>query len=166
MDGLNNELSRAAYELTYAREVATSHEAEIKAWAGEVSSFHRILADSERVLVASEADKSDIQEMCTISIQRTRAEAEATIEASNRLVETLLEEARARGAASGSTQQTNTNIGIHKDCSLYYSSGTSTGAKVIHADESCGLYQYTYEANRAMDGPCKRCMNPLLPAAP
>ena len=120
-----------------------------------------------RALAESEAEKIDIQEMSTISIQSTRAEAEATIRASNQLVEILLREARARPAASGSTQQANTNItGIHKDCSFYYSSGPSTGAKVMHANENCGHYQYTYEVNRAIARPCRRCMNLGLPVGP
>ena len=151
IEALNEELARAAFELTHAREKAVAHGNEVQQWVEEVNVL-------KETITKCEAEKLEIQRNCSISVAITQAEATRKIEAAEQgfinATSALYQDANYTTATSSE---------LHKNMKFFYTLGETPGDKVMHARATCNGHQITHEDNKAIARPCKVCFNRLLP---
>ena len=148
-------------QLPEAQAEAASFKADSVAKLEEAKTLAQALANAEAETVA-------LHDHYAIQVAAIRADADATIAASNQMMENIMKAANSRPQASSSAQAQGTNMqinGIYQGCQFYYSSGTTNGAKVIHATDNCGDYRCVKPGNRSEARPCKHCFEPALPKA-
>ena len=146
-------------------------DAQAEAAASRADSFAKLeqIRVHAQACADAQAETVALHDHYEIQNAAIRADADATIAASNQMMENVMRAAgtrqhaeTARSSAQGANMQIN---GIYQGCQFYYSSGTTNGAKVIHSTDNCNDCRNVKPGNRCEARPCKHCFEPALPKA-
>ena len=182
MQAVDEELARAAYELTYAREKNLTQQFEMELKAEEIGTLRaeneRLRAERPPEVNTLQAENDRLQAELDDTMQRCiafRAEATQRMETADaraanadlmyhNYVAATSAVYRNDGAKRNSKSSSTSSRHLHKNSVFHYSTGYTDGDKVIRCTDSCGPYNAnTRNDHKARARPCGVCFTKHLP---